>query len=128
MTVELVVLCPVVVLFAVLVIGLGRVELAQQRVTEATFAAAQAASLAPSVGQAESAAQENAASDSNVGSRTCTQLLVNTDVALHGTDGTIKVVLTCLIDRSDLLIPGISESTSVRSVQVAPLDPYRVGQ
>jgi Flp pilus assembly protein TadG len=128
MTVELIVLAPMVVLFAILVLGLGRYELARQRVTEATFAAAQAASLAPSAGQAQMAAQEVADSGLNVGSRTCSGLLVTTDVTAFGSGGMVTVELECHVDRSDLLIPGIAGSASVQSRQVVPLDPYRVGQ
>src|SRR5579871_4203404 len=51
MTVELVLLAPVVVLFAMVAVGLGRVEQARQELVDAARAGAEAASVA-SPGQA----------------------------------------------------------------------------
>ena len=127
MTVELVALAPIIVVFAVLVLSLGRYELAQERVVGATFASAQAASLAASPLQAELAANQAVASNAAVAD-TCSQLAVTTDVTTFRAGGSVAVTLDCRVNLSDLQFPGIAGTASVQSRQVAPIDPYRAVQ
>ena len=61
--VELVVLTPMLVLFVVIVVALGRFELGQEEVAAGARAGAAAAAVAPSQSQAEAAAMAAASPD-----------------------------------------------------------------
>ncbi len=129
MTVELVVLAPILTVFALVMIGVGRYELARQQVIGATMAAADAASVV-SAGQAQSAAYEAAESSVQYDSHTCADLSVATDVAEPqiGQQGYVTVTVSCRVILSDLIVPGTPGSVVVHSVEVAPIDPYRATQ
>jgi Flp pilus assembly protein TadG len=124
-TVELVILTPVVVLFALLAIGLGRFELAREQVVAAAQAAAQAASVAPSAGQAQSNALASASPAVADQQHSCTGLTVETDTGEFFPGGSVQVTVSCRVNYSDLLIPGMPGSTAVRATVTAPIDPFR---
>lgn len=125
LSVELAVLAPVLVLFALLAVALGRYEMAREEVIGAARAAAEAASLVPSAAQAAPAATSAAAPGAHGLAHTCSDLLVETDTAAFAPGGTVRVTVTCRVRFSDLSVPGFPGSTTVRSVQLAPIDPYR---
>ena len=77
LTVELVVLTPVIVLFVLLALGFGRFELAREQVVAAARAAAEAASVVPSAGDAQSAALTAATPIVANQAHSCTQLNVS---------------------------------------------------
>jgi Flp pilus assembly protein TadG len=125
MTVELVVLTPVLVLFALLGVAFGRYELAREAVIGAARAAAEAASVVASPSQAEPAASSAAAPGVEGLGHACTALTVETDVSDFVPGGSVRVTVSCQVSFSDLLVPGVPGSTVVRVVQTAPIDPYR---
>ena len=124
-TVELVVLAPVLVLFALLAVALGRYEMAREQVIGAARAAAEAASVAQSPALAQSAADLAAEPGVEPLGHACAGFSVNTDTSEFRPSGVVRVTVTCRVDFSDLLVPGIPGFTTVRVVQVVPLDPYR---
>lgn len=126
MAVELVVLAPVLVLFALVALGLGRYELARERVVGATTAAAQAAAVALSATTAAGAAQAAVAPELTSGTHTCSDLQVTTDVSGFQTAGIVRVTVSCRVTFADLAIPGFPGSVIVRQTSAAPIDPYRV--
>ena len=128
-TLEIVVLAPVLLLFVILVIFAGRWALAQQAVQAAASEAARAASIARSPGEANtSAAGAAGASLTNQAVRCGTQS-VAVDVAAfglpEGTPGTVAATVTCVVDMSDLAVPGVPGSRTLTSTMTSPLDTYR---
>jgi Flp pilus assembly protein TadG len=125
LTVELVVLTPVVFLFALMVLVFGRVADAHQQVAEAARAGAQAAAVAPSAGQAGGLAESDADAGLIDRNDLCTSAQVTTDTQAFVPGGSVRVTVVCRVNLSDLSVPGIPGSTSVQATAVAPIDPYR---
>ena len=125
LTVELVVLTPVVFLFAVMVLAFGRVADAHEQVAEAARAGAQAAAVAPSAAQAAAAAESDADEGLIDRSTLCASAQVTTDTQSFVPGGSVRVTVVCRVDLADLSVPGLPGSTSVRATAVAPIDPYR---
>lgn len=125
MTAELVVLTPVLILFTLLAVGLGRYEQARAEIVDAARAGAQAASVSPAPSGAPALA------DATVGPalagqlHLCRDMAVETDTSTFAPGGTVGVRVTCRVDLSDLLVPGLPGAVSVTATQVAPVDPYR---
>lgn len=128
MTVELVVLVPVLVLFTLVAVGLGRYEGARQEVVDAAHAGAEAASLVPSAGQAGSVAQATALSELRGQPHMCPDPVVTTDVSAFVAGGSVRVSISCRVNLADLLVPGFPGGATVVATQSAPIDPYRVVQ
>jgi Flp pilus assembly protein TadG len=140
MTVELVVLTPVLVLFALFAIAVGRYEMARDQVIGAARAGAEAASVASSPSQADAVARAAAMSGADNLGHTCSNLKVTTDTSDFATEnsigvegsvsveGSVGVTVACQVSYSGLLFPGMPGSTMVRAVQTAPIDPYRTVQ
>lgn len=126
MTAELVVLVPVVVLFALLAVGLGRYQGARQEVVDAAHAGAEAASLVPSAGQAGPAAETTATAELEGQAHMCPAPVVTTDVSAFAAGGSVRVTVSCHVSLSDLLVPGFPGGATVVATQSAPIDPFRV--
>lgn len=125
MTVELVVLTPVIVLFALLAVGMGRLEQARQELADAAQSGAQAASVVPVPGQAAAAAAESATPAVVDQTHVCAQPQISTDTSTFFPNGSVRVTVTCQVALADLLVPGMPGSISVGATQQAPVDPYR---
>lgn len=125
LTVELVVLTPVIVLFVLVTLAFGRYELAREQVIGAARAAAEAAAVVPSASDAQSAALAAAAPIVEGGAHSCTQLNVVAQTADFFPGGSVTVSVSCEIDLADLLIPGVPGHAEVRVAVHAPIDPYR---
>jgi Flp pilus assembly protein TadG len=125
LTVELVVLTPVVFVFVLSALALGRFELAREQVVSAARAGAEAASVVPSPGEAEPAAVNAVAPIIGDRSHTCAQLSVSTDTADFVPGGSVRVVVSCQIDFTDLLVPGFPGHAVVQETVSAPIDPFR---
>jgi len=57
--------------------------------------------------------------------RACAHLTVSADTTDFVPGGFVDVVVTCRIDYSDLWIPVLPGSVTVRAAERAPIDPYR---
>jgi len=125
LTVELVVLTPVLVIFAMLAIGLGRYEIARGRVVAAASAAASAASAAASAAVAEPDASDAAEPVLGGGSHICSTFTVMADLSRFSPGGSVTVSVSCQVTLADLLVPGLPGVTTVRASSRAPIDPYR---
>ncbi len=128
MTVELVVLVPVLILFMLFAVAFGRVERARQEVIAAARAGAEAASVMPSAGQAQVAAADAAVPSVFNQQFTCQPLNVQTDTSGFRPGGVVTVHVSCTVHLSDLLIPGFPGSGNIDESRSAPIDPYRVVQ
>jgi len=125
MTVELVILTPVIVLFVLVALAFGRFEVAREQVVGAAQAAAQAASVVASAGQAQPAALAAALPVVADQARSCTHLSVLADTSHFVPGGYVRITVSCQIDLSDLLVPGFPGVASVQAVVSAPIDPFR---
>jgi Flp pilus assembly protein TadG len=126
MTVELVVLTPVLVVFALIALGFGRYELARQRVEGAADVAAAAAAVAATPGSASPAAVSAADVAIAPSGDTCKRSTVATDTSDFQAGGVVRVTVTCDVTFADLTVPGMPGTVVVRRTSVAPIDPYRV--
>jgi Flp pilus assembly protein TadG len=125
LTVELVVLTPVIVLFVLTALAFGRFELAREQVIGAARAGAEAASVAPSAGAAQPAAVAAAMPMVTDGAHSCTQVHVVADTENFVPGGSVRVAVSCQISFGDLLIPGVPGHAEVSAVVSAPIDPFR---
>ncbi|MGO0577122.1 TadE family protein [Ornithinimicrobium panacihumi] len=126
---EIVVLAPVLLLFVMAVIFAGRWAMAQMAVQSAAAEAARAASIARSAGEAVGGASAAAsASLTNQGVK-CASQSVSIDAGAFGlpigTPGVVSATVTCVVDMSDLSLPGIPGSRTLTHTSTSPLDTYR---
>ena len=124
LTVELVVLAPVVALLGLLGLGLGRYELVRAQVLDAAHAGALAASVAQGPDQAGSASSDAAlrvlGSDTHAGPNPT----VSTDTGEYHQGGSVTVTVGCVVPVGDLTIVLPGEYT-ISASSSAPVDPYR---
>jgi len=128
-SVELVVLVPVLVLLLGLLIAGGRLWFARATVVEASQAAARAASLARSSGEARDAGRRVAQRVLATDGLSCADESVSVDTSAFGvavgTPATVTAAITCRVPFADLSLPGMPGSITVRSTGAAALDTYR---
>lgn len=125
LTVELVVLAPVLLVLAVGSLVFGRVSEARQQVVEAARAGAEAAAILPSIGTAQWVGSMNAVIDLLGRTHTCAHVAISVDTARFVAGGSVTVRVACQVLLSDLAFPGVPGSTVVEASATAPLDPYR---
>jgi hypothetical protein len=124
-TVELVVLTPVLLVVALASLVFGRVVEARQQVIEAARAAAESAAVLPSVGTAEWVGSINAAVNLIGRTHTCAHASITVDTSHFTPGGYVTAHISCLVLLSDVGFPGLPGSTTVSASATAPLDPYR---
>ena len=124
-TAELVIVTPLLILFLLFVVALGRLAGARIDVDGAAAQAARAASIAYSPEAAAAAAQETASSSLSYQRITCAHLQVAVDTADFVPGGTVAVTVSCAVNLSDLtgLHLPVTETLSNRFVE--PIDAYR---
>lgn len=125
---EIVVLAPVVFLFVLAAVGLGRYESARQEVVDAARAGVQAASVVASPSAAPQAASDVVTPTLRDQSHMCADPTTLTDVSAFSAGGVVRVTVTCTVSMSDLLVPGLPGSVTVHVTESAPIDPFRVVQ
>lgn len=126
---EFATIVPVAVLLFGLVVGGARVWLARSAVEQAAGAAARAASLARTPGEARHAAAVLAADQVAVGGLRCLQFSVDVDTATlagpPGRAGRVRATATCQVPLADVLVPGWPGAIEVRAGASAVVDRYR---
>ena len=125
LTVELVVLTPILLIVAMATLVFGRVSEARQQVVEASRAGAEAAAILPTVGTAQWVGAINAVINLIGRNHTCAHVSITTDTGNFVAGGYVTVHVSCLVLLSDLAFPGMPGSTIVQASATAPLDPYR---
>ncbi len=124
-TVELVVLAPVVIVFVLFVVALGRYETVRAQVVGAARAGAEAAAEAGD-GTAAAAAAASAAVPVAAGAApACRHVRVSTVAAPFAPGGSVTVDVRCSVSTADLLVPGLPGSLPVSSRVRAPIDRFR---
>ena len=124
-TVELVLVTPLLILFLLFVVALGRLATSRIDVSGAAAQAARAASIARDPSDATSAARQTAAAALADDHVTCANLAVATDTAGFVAGGTVSVTITCHVDLADLAGLRLPASTAVTGTGVSSIDAFR---
>ncbi|MFG2885725.1 TadE/TadG family type IV pilus assembly protein [Streptomyces sp. NPDC048297] len=125
-----VIIVPVILMLFGLMIGVGRVALAEGAADSAARDAARVASAAkdPASGQAQ--AQEAAQTSLANSGIHCAHIDVSIDASALaagvGEFGQVSATVSCTAPLSDLAIPGIGGSKTLTSTQSAPVDTWSV--
>jgi hypothetical protein len=127
---ELVLLAPVILFLIGFAIAAGRTSIAQGAVEAAARDAARQASIAPNSGAAQSAAMSSATAALRADGLDCEPIvdLPNLGEAFGspiGQSAPVTAKVTCQVGLSDLVVPGLPGSLTLRAVFTSPLDPYR---
>lgn len=133
LTVELVVLTPVLFALALMVLIFGRVSESHQQVVTAAAAGAEAAAVLPDPTSAQAGASISAAIDVAGQAHTCLRSQVSTDVShfyprgYDGADqgGYVSVTVQCSVGLADISVLGMPISVVAQASASAPIDPYR---
>lgn len=125
-SVEAVLLAPVIVLLIGLAVAGGRLWLARAQTESAAGSAARAATLARSAAEASSLATQTARRNLN---EVCAGTSVSVDTSAFGTSpGTAASVtarVTCSVPLADIFLPGMPGTITVVGTASSPLDTYR---
>ncbi|MHB1516904.1 MAG: TadE family protein [Acidimicrobiales bacterium] len=125
LTVELVVMTPVLVLFVTAALVFGRITSSRQQVIEAARAGAETAATVAAAGDAAWSAQVDAAVTDAGSGRICRNQRVSSNLSHFFAGGYVTVTVACQVRLSDLALPGMPGSTTVSASATAPVDPYR---
>lgn len=121
MSVEMVILAPVLLLVVMLAVAGGRLVSAEGRVQAASRDAARAASMERSTGAANAAANDSlGAADSTA--HGCSASIDSGD---FGRGGTVTVSVDCRVELSDLGLVFLPGTTTVSATSTAPVDKWR---
>ena len=123
--VELTLATPLLLMFMLLVVALGRLATARADVDGAARDAARAASIAREVAQAERVAREAAAATLDERAVTCRSLDVAVDTAAFRPGGLVAADVTCVVDLADLSLLRLPGTKAVHARFVAPVDTFR---
>ncbi len=127
--VEMVIIVPGLIMILGLLLAGGRIWLSRAVANDAAYSAARAASLArtPGQAQADGVSQGYAALDER--GLECRDRGVTVDTSGFavgvGTPATITASVSCVVDFSDLLVPGLPGSMRLTGSGAAALDTYR---
>ena len=124
-TVEMVLLAPVMFAVFCFVIGLGRLDEAHGQLVGAARDAARAASTARSPADADTAATRAAQLDLGTGGFTCHHVNVHVDTATFVPGGVVSVSVSCTTDLADVTVSGLPGAKTLTASASAPLDTYR---
>ncbi len=123
--VELAVLAPLLMLFIVFIVMLGRLAAAKSEVVAAARSGAQAAVLWGTPGQATWAADASIALELGQHHVRCRSANVRVDTSDLRPGGAVRVSVSCTISMAQLAMPGMPGSKTVAASVVAPVGMYR---
>jgi Flp pilus assembly protein TadG len=127
-SIEVVIITPAILLFLLLVITAGRLAMAKQAVESAAFDAARQVSVVRSTATAENVARDSARSVLSNEGVTCDPAIIiayTPQTIRPGEKSSVEVAITCVIDLSDVSVPGIPGQVTVRENATSPIDRYR---
>lgn len=129
MSVELAILAPAFLLLVGALMLAGRVALAHQDIQEAASQAARAASISRTVDEASNASQAAAQTYLANTAMHCQSVSVsNTTSSVSkaaGTPSSVTSSVSCVIQTSDLYLPGMSGTRTVSATATSVVDTYR---
>lgn len=124
-TAELVLLTPLLILFVLFIVGLGRLAHARALVNDAATQAARAATLQYlDPAQAAATAQQTAADALRSAALACASQSTSVDTGGDHPGGSITVTLQCRVDLSTVTAAGFPGSDTLRATFTAPVDTY----
>ena len=124
-SVELVVLTPVLMAVVLLSVVFGRLAEARQQVVEAARAGAEAAAVLPTVGTAQWVGSINSVINLIGRTHTCAHVSIAVDTSHFVPGGYVTAHVTCSVLLADIGFPGLPGTTTVTASATAPLDQYR---
>ncbi len=128
-TLEFVVLTPVLLALLGLLIMAGRVAIASNSVEAAADEAARSASISRTAAGARSSAQDGARRSLAQQDLRCTSVQVDVDTSGFavpvGLPAQVSATVTCVVSLADLALPGFPGSRTVTATAVSPVDTYR---
>lgn len=124
-SIELVIVAPLLIMFLLLVVGLGRLALARLDVNAAAYEAARASSLERVVDAA--AAQGESAARRTLTDRgmSCSSLSVDVDTSSYRSGGQVRTTITCVAKLSDLALSGLPGSKTYTATATVPIEQWR---
>lgn len=129
LSVELVILAPALVLIILLLIACGRIAIAGTASQTAAMVAAREASLSRTSAQAQPDATQAAETSMSQAGYNCISLTVKIDDsglnAPLGTVGTVGATITCVVNLSDVAIPGLPGTKTITATATSPVDAFR---
>lgn len=124
-SVELVLLTPLLILILLFVVALGRLAGARLEVDGAAAQAARAAALASNPTAATAVALQTAQGALSSDHVTCAHFDVSTDTADFTPGGDVAVTITCRVDLGDLSGLRLPAAESITSTANSVVDTYR---
>ncbi|MBI4901020.1 MAG: pilus assembly protein [Actinobacteria bacterium] len=120
---------PAFLLFLALILGAGRVALAREAVEAAAAEGARSASIARTQALADQAARAGTTAVVDNQGLHCALLRISADTSQFarpvGVPATVSVTVSCDVDLSDLVIPGLPGTIPITVTMDSPLDTYR---
>lgn len=125
MSIEMVLLTPVLVAAIIIIVAAARFVDARDQVSDAAYAAARAASLSQP-GGADTAAQQAASAALAQRGKSCSTLQVHVNTANYTGGGNVRVRIQCVADLSDMVGFGLPGHKTFTGNAVVPIDVHRV--
>jgi len=126
---EITVLAPVLLFIFAMAITAMRIEVADQAIESAAHDAARAASISRTEDQANTDARNTANASLNGDGIECRTLTVRVDTAGFGapvgTPASVTVTVTCIVELSDVSMPGLPGTKTLTATFVSSIDSYR---
>ena len=123
---------PAFMLFVALIVLAGRVAITTQAVDSAANASARTASIARTAGDANATARTAAASTLADQNLHCVSTTVTLDTtgfsAPLGTPATVTATVRCVVNLTDLALPGVPGTRTVTATATSPVDTFREHQ
>jgi len=127
--IEAVIILPAFMLFVLLIIFGGRLAIARQAVEASAAEAARAASITRTQQEAQTSAETGAATSLANQHVRCASHQVSVDTAGFaspvGVPANITATVTCVVDLSDLAVPGVPGTKLISATMSSPIDTYR---
>ncbi|MFC5639301.1 TadE/TadG family type IV pilus assembly protein [Streptomyces bullii] len=127
--IEAAIILPSLIMFLCLAIAGGRIVTSGSKIDSAAEDAAREASIHRTAAAAHSAAQSAAAESLDDQGIKCVSTSVNINTGglsvPVGQVGTVTVTVTCTVNLSDLLLPGVPGAKTLTSTATSVVDQYR---
>ncbi len=127
--IEAAVILPSLIMFLCLAIAGGRIVTSGSKIDAAAEDAAREASIHRTATAAQGAAHSAAAESLNDQGITCASTSVNVNTGglsvPVGQVGTVTATVTCTVNLSDLLLPGVPGARTLTSTATSVVDQYR---
>lgn len=127
-TVEIVLIAPAIMLLLLAAIGVGRIQMAGNNAESAAGNGARAATMQTDQGSADQAARQAVTDTLTANDIDCKQLTIDLDTRAVenqlGQVGSVTVTVTCLVNLSDVAVPGLPGTYTIKTTGTSPINPY----